>query len=196
MLRPRGKLAAFRVPRLSGRQEAHASTAGTSLGLSGPAIREEKAPVSLRLYLPGRSSKRPDPFRSGGSLSAVAEVQALAGLERTNRGDWIRTSDLQTPSLTRYPGCATPRLPSRCPEAPPGRATTMAQFVSPFNADRTKSIPGRPKTPDGFRGPRGSVDSVRWLSSSRLKRGRFPGPSLGRPLFPRIYFSEVSSFRK
>jgi hypothetical protein len=26
-----------------------------------------------------------------------------------SRGDWIRTSDLLTPSQTRYPGCATPR---------------------------------------------------------------------------------------
>ncbi len=103
MLRPRGKLAAFRVPRLSGRQEAHASTAGTSLGLSGPAIREEKAPVSLRLYLPGRSSKRPDPFRSGGSLSAVAEVQALPGLERkSGRLDSNqRPSDPQSDALSR-----------------------------------------------------------------------------------------------
>ena len=28
------------------------------------------------------------------------------------RGDWIRTSDLLTPSQTRYPDCATPR--DRC----------------------------------------------------------------------------------
>ena len=31
-------------------------------------------------------------------------------LRNVNRGDWIRTSDLLTPSQTRYPDCATPRF--------------------------------------------------------------------------------------
>ena len=30
-------------------------------------------------------------------------------ISKDSRGDWIRTSDLLTPSQTRYPGCATPR---------------------------------------------------------------------------------------
>ncbi len=38
------------------------------------------------------------------------DVLAEGLVSQSSRGDWIRTSDLLTPSQTRYPGCATPRL--------------------------------------------------------------------------------------
>ena len=37
------------------------------------------------------------------------DVLAEGLISKDSRGDWIRTSDLLTPSQTRYPGCATPR---------------------------------------------------------------------------------------
>ena len=95
------------------------------------------------------------------------DILAEGPENQRSRGDWIRTSDLLTPSQTRYPGCATPR---DCLESTIEFSSIADQtpFCNLFT--RNRDCLGSWAASPVFRNPRDAAESGGHRRSTALRR--------------------------